>query len=468
MPSQPPNIVLINCDDLGYGDLGCYGSTVHSTPAIDRLASEGMLFTDFYQASPVCSPSRAALLTGCYPPRIGMAEFDGLPVLFPGHPMGLNPSEATIAGVLHEAGYATKLVGKWHCGDQPEFLPTRHGFDEFYGLPYSNDMGRQALPAGSPTVAEILARFGLRLPVDEMPPLPLLVGEELLEGQPDQASLTARYVEESVRFLRHHAGRQPVFLYLAHMYVHLPIYVQERFAAASRNGAYGAAVESIDWATDVLLRELDRLGLVDETIVVFTSDNGSRGTEGGSNAPLRGAKGSTWDGGMRVPAIVRWPGVVAAGSRCAAVASALDLLPTLALAAGVAAPSSDGRDLTPLLAGRPRPEEPFAYYRGLDLEAVRHGRWKLHVARRGQPVTELYDLVADPGESVELSAGHPDVVADLERHASVFRSDLGDGRLTIRGAGVRPPGLVDDPRTLTTFDASYPYCQAEYDLPDRG
>jgi arylsulfatase A-like enzyme len=470
---RPPNVLLINCDDLGYGDLGCYGSAANDTPALDRLADEGVRFTDFYMASPVCSPSRAALLTGCYPPRIGFAAFDGLPVLFPGQRFGLHPDEVTIADVLRQAGYATKHVGKWHCGDQPPFLPTRHGFDGFFGLPYSNDMGRQAWPEGSVPIPKLLRDAGIPF-VEEYPPLPLLLDDEVLEAQPDQASLTARYVDESVRFLRANRDR-PWFLYLAHIYVHLPIYVQPRFAQGSRNGTYGAAVASIDWAAGVLLAELTRLGLDDDTIVVFTSDNGSLARDGGSNAPLRGAKGTTWEGGMRVPGIVRWPGRVAPGSVCGAVATSMDLLPTLAAAAGAEAfvPGDrviDGRDITALLddpAG-PSPHEAFLYYDADRLEAVRSGRWKLHLCKGRIPLHELYDLDADVGETTDVAADHPDVVARLEAHAAAARADLGDGRLGIVGAGCRPVGEVADPVPLTTFDPDHPYYLAEYDLLDRG
>ena len=239
-----PNVVLINCDDLGYGDLGCYGSTVHATPALDRMAAEGLRLDSFYMASPVCSPSRGALLTGCYPPRIGFGDFDGLPVLFPGQAVGLAPSEITLARLLSGAGYRTAMVGKWHCGDQPTFLPTDHGFDSYFGLPYSNDMGRQS---GT--------RTDERGDQRGYPPLPLLRDDEVVEQQPDQASLTVRYLDEALRTIREPSDR-PFFLYLAHMYVHLPIYVQERFARSSRNGTYGAAVETVDWVTDVILHEL--------------------------------------------------------------------------------------------------------------------------------------------------------------------------------------------------------------------
>ena len=467
---RQPNIVLINCDDLGYGDLGCYGSQRNDTPVLDRLAAEGMRFTDFYTASPVCSPSRGAMLTGCYPPRIGFGSFDGLPVLFPGQRLGLDTGETTLASMLRDTGYATQHVGKWHCGDQPEFLPTRHGFDHSFGIPYSNDMGRQHVPEGMPDWPARLAEMGIEI-ADEYPPLPLLLDDEVFEQQPDQASLTARFAAESVRFIRANHDR-PFFLYLAHIYVHLPIYVQQRFADASRNGAYGAAVASIDWTTDVILTELRRLGLDDDTIVIFTSDNGSRARdEGGSNDPLRGVKGETWEGGLRVPFVVRWPGRVPAGSECSEVTSAIDLLPTLASLAGAALPDRaiDGRDIAPLLEGGVGDaDRAFVYYRGNSLAAVRRGRWKLHVSRDDESVEELYDLVDDVGESTDVAAGHPDVVAALRSIADSIRADLGDDRLGIAGRGRRSAGVVTAPSPLTTYDPDHPYYANEYDLADRG
>lgn len=463
-----PNVILINCDDLGYGDLGCYGSTLNRTPALDRLAAEGLRFDAFYTASPVCSPARAALLTGCYPPRIGFGSFEGLPVLFPGQPVGLPPTEISLARILREAGYRTQMIGKWHCGDQPGFLPTNHGFEHYFGLPYSNDMGRQAdAPPFLPP----------------MPPLPLLADEEVIEQQPDQASLTERFVMEAVRFMRS-ACQQPFFLYLAHLYVHLPIYVQERFALASQNGRYGAAVESIDWATAVILRELEVLGIADSTIVVFTSDNGSLGPNpapwggdgqslGGSNAPLRGTKGTTWEGGQRVPCLVRWPGRVDPGRTTGELATAMDLYPTLASICGAEIPADrviDGRDITALLLepSEPSPHESFLYYRMNDLEAVRDRRWKLHFAKSGVACGELYDLDGDIGETTDLADGNPEVVASLERIAETARAVLGDARLGRVGSEVRPIGRVADPRPLTVFDADHPYYLAEYDLSEKG
>ncbi len=463
-PTDRPNIVLINCDDLGYGDLGCYGSAVNATPYLDRMAAEGVRFTDFYMASPVCSPSRGAMLTGCYPRRIGFGSFDGHWVLFPGQPVGLDPSEVTFARMLKPRDYATKIIGKWHCGDQPEFLPTRHGFDGYYGLPFSNDMGRQK------------GR-------EHYPPLPLLRDEEVVQEQPDQASLTERYVEEGVGFIR--ANRdQPFLLYFAHMYVHLPLYAPKRFLKASRNGAYGAAVECIDWATGVLLWELRRLSLDENTLVIFTSDNGSTGRDGGSNAPLRGTKGTTWEGGQRVPFIVRWPGVVPAGAECGKLATSMDLLPTFARLGGAEAPADriiDGKDILPLMlceegAGSPRDE--FFYYLRDQLDAVRSGKWKLFVGRTGRPpgeekrrrieVKELYDLEADIGETRNVYDEHPEVVAELMAKIEAARNDLGDDGTGAEGENCRLSGRVEDAKPLTEYDPRHPYIVAMYDIEDAG
>lgn len=463
--ARRPNIVLINCDDLGYGDLGCYGSTRNATPALDRMAAEGARFDSFLMASPVCSPSRGALLTGCYPPRIGFGSFDGMPVLFPGQPIGLSPDEATLPALLRDAGYRTMLIGKWHCGDQPELLPTRRGFEHWFGLPYSNDMGRQvADPA-----------WGGFAP--DYPPLPLVRDDEVIEQQPEQGGLTERFVTEAVEFIRS-CGDQPFFLYLAHLYVHVPIYVQERFARASQNGPYGAAVACIDWAAEVLLHELRARGLDEDTLVIFTSDNGSRANdEGGSNEPLRGEKGTTWEGGQRVPFIARWPGRITPGSTSDELLTALDLLPTLAGLAGAEVPTDrtiDGLDAADcLLDGAASPRDAFAHYWMDHLEAVRDPRWKLHVARHRydwsvDEVLELYDLDADPGETTDVAAQHPDVVARLQALAERFRAELGDARLGIEGEGRRAPARVASPAPLTTFDPDHPYYAAEYDLPHRG
>lgn len=454
-PTDCPNIILINCDDLGYGDLGCYGSQVNATPHLDRIAAEGCRFTDFYMASPVCSPSRGAMLTGCYPRRIGFGSFEGRAVLFPGQGVGLAPAEKTIAGILRDQGYATQIVGKWHCGDQPEFLPTRHGFDHYFGLPYSNDMGRQA---------------GRRT---QFPPLPLIRDEEVVQEQPDQAGLTERYVEECVRFVRAHR-QEPFFLYLAHMHVHLPLYAAERFLKQSRNGRYGACVEAIDWAAGVLLHELARLGIEGHTLLLFTSDNGSRGDNGGSNAPLRGGKTTTWEGGQRVPLIARWPGRIPAGTVCRELVTGMDFLPTMARLAGTEPPADrtlDGKDVSPLLLGTPgavSPHTAFFYYWMDQLEAVRSGKWKLHVRKRDRVVCELYDLENDVGETTNLAPSFPDVVSALNRLLDRCREDLGDSAVGAPGTGCRPCGRVDQPRPLTQYDPAHPYIEAMYDLEQAG
>ncbi len=478
---ERPNVVLINCDDLGYGDLGCYGSPLNDTPHLDRMAAEGARFTDFLMASSVCSPSRAALLTGSYPLRIGFggAGGGGLGgVLFPGWPIGLHPDEITIARALRDAGYATLAVGKWHCGDQPDFLPTNHGFDEWYGLPYSNDMGRQVAADGEPDedqMRAILADLGVTMPWVR-PPLPLMEGEEVIEQQPDQTTLTGRYVERSIRFLRASRDR-PFFLYLAHLYVHLPIYVQERFLHDSRNGAYGGAVAAIDWAAGMVLHELQRLGLDERTLVIFTSDNGALATTrggSGSNGDLRGAKGTTWEGGHRVPCIMRWPGHIEAATVVDRMATSLDLFPTIAARCGATVPDDrtlDGDDLAGLLGlggACPAPDRPFVYILDGSLEAIRMGRWKLHVRKRQHERRELFDLDADLGEQHDVADDHPDVVARLEAELDRWREALGDDATGVTGTDVRPIGRVAEPRPLTTFDPDHPYYMAEYDLPHRG
>jgi len=450
-----PNIILINCDDLGYGDLGCYGSDRNDTPHIDRLAEEGLRFTDFYVASPICSPSRGAMLTGCYPPRIGFAEFSGGGVLFPGNPDGLNPDEITIARLLKGAGYKTKLVGKWHCGDQPEFLPTEHGFDDYFGIPYSNDMGRQKYNDGT---------------VSTNPPLPLMRGSQVDEQQPDQRGLTERYADECVRFIEE-SKDEAFFLYLAHMYVHVPLFVPRQFLDSSRNGAYGGAVSCIDWTTGVIMDALRRHGLDDNTLVVFTSDNGSRASdEGGSNAPCRGTKGTTWEGGQRVPCVMRWPGGIEAGQECAGVASTIDFYPTLARLAGVEIPADriiDGVDMSEiLLTGTASPRESFVFYRLRNLEAVRVGDWKLHFRKGNDEIHELYNLAEDVGEAINLYDQHPDIARKLSEFADTVREDMGDASCGIEGANNRPVGMVDRGRCLTEYDENHPYVIALYDLAD--
>lgn len=458
--AAPPNVILIYIDDMGYGDLGCYGSKVNDTPQIDRLAAGGMKFTDYYSASPVCTPSRAALLTGCYPGRIGFDVFGEkktMWVLFPAGAEGLHPDERTLPELLKEKGYATRHIGKWHLGDQPEHLPTRHGFDSYYGIPYSNDMG----------ITHKSRRY---------PPLPLMRDDTVIQEQPAQAALIERYTEEAVSFIRANQ-KNPFFLYLAHLHVHLPHYVMEPFVSRSRNGRYGAAVAAIDWSTGALMAELERLGLTENTIVIFTSDNGSRTRgEGGSNGPLRGHKGQTWEGGMRVPCIVRWPATIRPGSVSKEIATAMDFHPTLASLTGhdlSTLPKHDGKNLLPLWRGETTTRsghEYFFYYLRNELQAVRDAQWKLHldIDKKGSIKTELFDLTKDPGEATDLAAQHPDVVKRLTAAMDDMRQKLGDSRLQIPGTERRPPAVTAKPNPLTTFDPNHPYIEPAYLLDEGG
>jgi arylsulfatase A-like enzyme len=383
-------------------------------------------------------------------------------VLRPGEPIGLSPDEITVADLLKGQGYATKIIGKWHCGDQPPFLPTNHGFDSYYGIPYSNDMG---ISRGYP----------------RMPPLPLVRDQEVIQAQPDQASLTERYTEEAVRFIRENQ-RGPFFLYFAHMYVHGPIYAPDRFLQQSRDGKYGAAVEHIDFVAQVLFHELERLGLDGETLVVFTSDNGAnrRRAPLGSNRPLRGFKGSSWEGGLRVPCIARWPGVVPAGSTCAELASAMDFLPTLARIAGAETPSDriiDGRDVWSLMIGEPDAQsrhDAFFYYGANTMRAMRMGDWKLHMTKpkgTDEPgwgdedvrAGMLFQLREDAGESVDLSEAHPEIASEMQERADLCREDLGDQARGVEGKNRRPVGWVDNPKPLISHDPAHAYMVAMYD-----
>lgn len=428
---RPPNFIVIFIDDMGYGDIGAFGSKKNRTPNLDAMAKEGMRLTSFY-AAPVCTPSRAALMTGCYPKRVGLARGSWHGVLMPGDAHGLNPDEVTIAEVLQARGYRTACIGKWHLGDQPEFLPTRHGFDEYFGLPYSNDM-----------YPERMAK------VRNFPPLPLLRGEKVLRAITDQSKLTGLYTAEAIAFVERNKSR-PFFLYLPHTMVHVPLQAGADFKGKSDNGILGDAIEEIDWSTGEILKTVKRLGLDQHTLVLFTSDNGpARGSAG----PLRGRKGSTWEGGMREPCIARWPGHVPAGTSCDEVCSTMDLLPTLARLAGVEGPPSpakiDGADITALLRGEKAarsPHQAFYYYRGNRLSAVRSGPWKLHTGPPGGQQQRLFHLGHDIGESRNVVGEHPEVVKRLNGYLRAARADLGDG--AVKGSGCRPVGVARGPRFL--------------------
>jgi len=438
--TRPPNFVVIFCDDLGYGDIGCFGSEKHRTPNLDRMADEGLRMTSFYSTCGVCTPSRSSLMTGCYPRRVNMHQSARNEwVLFPVARRGLNPTEVTIAEVLKAKGYATACVGKWHLGDQPVFLPTRQGFDHYYGIPYSNDMGSRQR--------------------SQNPPLPLVRNEKVIEAPADQNTLTKRYTEEAVKFITANRGR-PFFLYLPHTMPHNPVHSSERFQGKSANGGYGDCVEEIDWSTGKILAALRELKIDEQTLVIFTSDNGAASRWGGSNAPLSGFKGSTMEGGMREPCVVRWPGKISAGTKCDEVASTIDLLPTFAALAG-AQPSDriiDGRDIRPLLlgtTGAKSPHEAFYYYFRDQLQCVRSGKWKLHLPRvvrprGGQPArtvpARLFDLDADIAEQDDVAAEHPEVVQRLTSLADKARADLGDGARA--GANQREAGEVEVAKPL--------------------
>ncbi len=437
-----PNFIVIFCDDLGYGDLGCYGSTKNRTPNIDQLAREGKRFTSFYSSSPVCTPSRSSLMTGCYARRIGMHEdFTGHWVLIPRSRRGLAPEETTLPEMLKSIGYTTACVGKWHLGDQPQHLPTRHGFDFYFGIPYSNDM--QSKGRGDP-------------------PLPLVRQEQVLEAPAEQTTLTQRYTEEVVSFIEENQDK-PFFVYLPHTFPHLPLFASEHFHGKSSNGRYGDAVEEIDWSTAQIMACLKRLKLDDNTLVIFTSDNGSNGRNGGSNAPLSGAKGSTMEGGMRVPMIARWPNKIAAGSECNTLTTTMDLLPTFAKLSGANLPDRkiDGHDMSShLMASKTQSAyDAFYYYRRRQLQAVRVGEWKYHLpleatfpnwttpdkSGKGRP-GKLVNLEEDLQEKRDLSGQHPEIVTRMQRFAQQAIKELGNENLA--GAEQRPASTLDSSKPM--------------------
>lgn len=438
---EKPNLIVIFADDLGYGDLSCYGSKTIRTPRLDQMAREGMRFTDFYAGAPFCSPSRAALLTGRYPIRAGVPN-----VLFPTETTGLPPSEITIAKILQGERYATTCIGKWHLGVTPRFRAHRHGFDSYYGLPYSNDMAKRSHGE----------EFRAQHADSE---LPLMENDRIVEAPAVQQTLTQRYTERALSFVQSNRNR-PFFLYLAHTFPHSPQYASKEFEGRSANGYYADAVEEIDWSTGQILDGLRKLGIEGKTLVVFTSDNGpapGRAGDprymGGSAGPLRGRKGTTYEGGMRVPAIFWQPGKIAGGKTVDAVASVLDILPTTVEMAGAKLPRGkviDGSSMAGLLygaSGQAREEKLFCYYFGGQLQAVRWGKWKLVLPIRELPARppslwyktnpelferhyrlklkpELYDLAADVGEKANLAEKFPAIVRELTQEAERYDREL--------------------------------------------
>ncbi len=458
---QIPNIILIFMDDMGYGDLSCYGATQYKTPNLDRLASQGIRFTNFLSAQAVCSASRAGIMTGCYPNRVGISG-----ALFPDSPIGLNPSEETIPEVLKKSNYKTAAIGKWHLGHLREFLPLQQGFDEYLGIPYSNDMWPVNYD-GTPFSSEKIDRKF------DFPPLPLIEGNEKIREfntLNDQAELTTIYTERAIRFISENA-KNPFFLYLAHSMPHVPLAVSVKFKRKSEQGMYGDVMMEIDWSVGEIMKALEKNGLDKNTLVIFTSDNGpwlNFGNHAGSAGGLREGKGCSFEGGQRVPCLMKWPGQIQEGTVCNKLASTIDLLPTLADITNSPLPEKriDGVNILPLLLGdeNANPRESFLYYyRKNSLEAVRIGSWKLVLAHPGRtyigykPGSDgtpggtdenysikegLYDLRRDPGEQYDVKDYYPEVVAVLKKLADDARIDLGDDILNVKGQNRREPGRV--------------------------
>jgi len=436
---RKPNFIIIFADDLGYGDLHTYGNPKNCTPNIDQMAAEGMLFTSYYASSSVCTPSRASLLTGCYPKRIGMdvsSEPVGTPgrqVLYPLAKKGLNPTEVTIADALKTQGYATACIGKWHLGDQPEFMPTEQGFDYFYGIPYSNDMDMEDCP------------------------LPLMRNQKVIEAPVRQDDLTRQFTEETITFIQAKKDN-PFFIYLPHVMVHAPLQASKEFKDRSGHGIYTDAVEELDWSTGEILDYLKSSGLSDNTMVVFISDNGASKHFDGTNAPLEGHKATSWEGGFRVPSIFWWPGHILQGSKTDALSSTLDLLPTLCHLSGAPLPNAkiDGKNIWELLDSKTTesPNDYLYYYQSDQLMALRNDKWKLHLPLdkayddaylgtflENRPMA-LYNMKEDIGEQNDVSSEYQEVVNKLLAEAELAREDLGD--LNRNGENTRPAGIAID------------------------
>jgi arylsulfatase A-like enzyme len=459
--TRKANFIVIFCDNLGYGDIEPFGSKVHRTPHLNRMAKEGRKFTHFCVTAGVCTPSRASIMTGCYAQRVQMhLNPRDQHVLRPISPYGLHPDEITLAEVLKEKGYATTIIGKWHLGDQPEFLPTRQGFDSFFGIPYSDDMTEAT---GK--------RIGSRMDGSKWPPLPLMENEKVIEAPADRDMLTKRYTERALRFIEQNK-KNPFFLYFPQAMPGSTVkpFASPKFKGKSKNGPWGDSVEELDWSTGQILDKLVELGIDERTLVIWTSDNGapmardmdspSRGT----NKPLFGRGYTTAEGAFRVPTIMWWPGKVPAGTTCAELSTTMDLLPTFAQLAGGKAPQDrkiDGHDVRPLILGEPGAKTPydvFYYYQRDHLQAIRSGPWKLFLpcekATRNPRVAKgkavkplLFNVVEDIETQEDLSEKHPEVVKRLMALAEPARADLGD--LGKTGEGQRSIGKVEDPKPQT-------------------
>ena len=458
---EKPNIVIIFIDDMGYADIGPFGATAYATPNLDQMAAEGRKFTDFHSATAVCSASRAALLTGCYPERVSI-----LGALGPRSPIGINAKELTLAELCKQQGYATAIFGKWHLGDRPQFLPLQHGFDEYYGLPYSTDLWPrgprgEALTEDSPPHKK------------QTPKLRMFDGNKVVDEEvtgEDQTRLTQDYTRRAVDFIDRHA-QQPFFLYVPHSMVHVPLYVSPEFEGKSGAGLFGDAVMELDWSVGEILAALKRNGLDEKTLVIFTSDNGpwlNYGDHAGSAGPLREGKGTMFEGGYRVPCLMRMPGTIPAGSETGELCATLDVLPTVAKLLGAELPAErtiDGKDIWPLIVGQQdavSPHQEFYCYYGRELHGVRDRQWKLHLPHPyrtlngrpggtgGYPTSysqaktelELYDLQNDVGETQNVAADHPEIVARLSAAAERAREELGDVLTEREGTAVRPAGRV--------------------------
>ncbi|HIG82526.1 MAG TPA: arylsulfatase [Verrucomicrobia bacterium] len=429
LKAESPNFIIIFTDDQGYEDIGCFGSPKIKTPHLDRMAAEGRKFTSFYSANSVCSPSRAALMTGSYPTRVSIPG-----VLFPRHEIGLNPDEITIAEVLKGKGYATACIGKWHIGHKPKFLPTRQGFDSYFGIPYSNDMtiDPEASLADNINLRDGFTKDRIKKEKPKKNLVPLMRNEKVIEYPCDQTTLTKRYTEEAVKFISENKD-SPFFLYLPHTMPHIPLFASEQFKGKSKRGLYGDTIEEIDWSVGQILKSIKEKGIDQKTLVIYTSDNGpwklDRG-RGGSAYPLRGYKFQTYEGGMRVPCIMRWPSKVPKGTNCDEVAASIDLMPTIAKLAGAKLLKDrriDGKDIWPLISGTDgavSPHEIYYYYKGNRLESARQGKWKIRRSGKKSQSVELYDLDSDISETKNLAKENEALVQDMIKKMNLFDEDL--------------------------------------------